>query len=147
MNDTNRFILLERAVSRLRTVRTRTWLMLAAVALGFFGLLVWVAVAVLTWLWAEAPAMTEAGKRLADDAVTQFEQAGPGLKEELEQWAPGLKRQLGMPSHHREESATRLLPGWASRAVSAARRQQHSGAGCAGGASLSFPARPGQCLT
>lgn len=94
MNDTNRFILLERAVSRLRTIRTRTWLMLAAMGLGFVALLFWAGMALLTWLWAEAPAVTEAGKRLAGDVVTQFEQAGPGLKEELEQWAPGLTRQL-----------------------------------------------------
>ncbi len=94
MNDLNKFILLEQAASKLRTIRTRTWLMLAAVALGFVALLFWAGMALLTWLWAEAPAMSEAGKRLAGDALTQFEQAAPGLKKEVEQWAPSVKQQL-----------------------------------------------------
>lgn len=94
MNDLNKFILLEQTASKLRTIRTRTWLMLAAVALGFIALLFWAGMALLTWLWAEAPAMSEAGKRLAGDTLSQFEQAAPGLKKEVEQWAPGVKQQL-----------------------------------------------------
>ena len=94
MKDLNKFIPLERAVSRLCTIRTRTWLIFVAVALGFVALLFWAGMALLSWLWAEAPAMSEAGKRLAGGAITPFEQSAPGLKKEVEQWAPGVKQQL-----------------------------------------------------
>lgn len=69
-------------------MRARTWLILSAVALGLVGLLAWAGITVLSWLWAEAPAVSEAGRRLAGEAITRIEQVAPELKEQVEQWLP-----------------------------------------------------------
>ncbi|MDX1253121.1 MAG: hypothetical protein IDH49_12875 [Gammaproteobacteria bacterium] len=90
----NKFWFLAQAISNLGKIRTRTWLVLGAVALGFVGLLGWAGIAIMSWLWTQAPAVTEAGKRLAGDAVTQVEQVAPELKEQAAQWVPGVKEQL-----------------------------------------------------
>jgi hypothetical protein len=94
MSDLDRFRLLEQAASRLRNIRARTWLILGAVALGLVSLLVWAGVAILSWLWSEAPTVAEAGRRLSGEAITQAERVAPGLKERVEQWAPGMKAQI-----------------------------------------------------
>lgn len=94
MSDLNKLILLQQAASNLRNLRARTWLILGAVALGLVALLVWAGITMLSWLWAETPALTGAGRRLTDEAMTQVEQVAPGLKEQVEQWAPGLKAQV-----------------------------------------------------
>ncbi len=94
MSDLNKFILLQQVASNLRNLRARTWLILGAVALGLVALLVWAGITMLSWLWAEAPALTEAGRRLAGEAITQVEQVAPGLKEQVKQWEPGLKAQV-----------------------------------------------------
>ena len=90
----DRYGLLARVGSRLKRVRARTWLMLAAVMLAFIGLLVWAAIAILSWLWGQAPAVAGAGTRLAGEAVTQIEQVAPGLQDQLGQWVPALKEPL-----------------------------------------------------
>lgn len=95
MNEMNKFGFLGQAASWLGNIRARTWLTLGAVALGFVGLLVWAGIALLSWLWTQAPAVTEAGKRLAGAAMTQAEQVVPGVKEQAEQWLPGMKEQAG----------------------------------------------------
>lgn len=87
------FHLLTRAASRLRSIRMRTWVILAAVGLVILGLMAWAAIAVLSWLWGQAPGVTEAGKRLTGGAVTQIEQVAPGLKGQVDQWLPGLREQ------------------------------------------------------
>ena len=74
----------------LRNIRTRTWLILGAVGVAIFGLMAWAGIAILFWLWGQAPSVSEAGKRLAGEAVTQIEQVAPGLKEQVGQWLPGL---------------------------------------------------------
>jgi len=79
-----------RAISALRKVRARTWLILGAAILGILGLFTWAGIALLSWLWGQFPTVTEAGKRLAGEAMTQIEQAVPGLKEQAGQWVPGL---------------------------------------------------------
>ena len=91
----NKFWFLSQAASSLRGVRAHTWPILGAVGLVIVGLIVWAGIALLSWLWAQAPAVTEAGKRLAGEAATKIEQAAPGLKEQAEQWAPGVKEQVG----------------------------------------------------
>jgi len=68
--------------------------MLAAVALAFIGLLIWAAIAILSWLWGQAPTVAGAGTRIAGEAVTQIEQAAPGLQDQLGQWVPALKEPL-----------------------------------------------------
>jgi len=86
--------LLTRAAASLIALRARTWLILAAVGFGILGLLAWAGIATLSWLWAQAPAVTEAGKRLAGGALTQVEQVAPGLKEQAGQWLPGVTDQV-----------------------------------------------------
>lgn len=99
----SKFWFLARAASSLRSIRMRTWLILGAVGLVILGLMAWAAIAILSWLWGQAPAVTEAGKRLTGGAVTQIEQVAPGLKEQVDQWLPGLR-----------EQADQWLPGLAS---------------------------------
>ena len=89
----NIFGFLTRATSSLRRIRMRTWVILAAVGLVILGLMAWAAIAILSWLWGQAPTVTEAGKRLTGGAVTQIEQVAPGLKKQVDQWLPGLREQ------------------------------------------------------
>lgn len=112
MSGLNNLWSLAQAASRLGRVRARTWLILAAVALAIIGLLAWAGIALLSWLWAQAPAATETGGRLAGEAAARMEQAAPGLKERAEQWVPGLKDQLGrwLPGAG-EEAPTRDVSG------------------------------------
>jgi hypothetical protein len=77
-------------VSALRKVRARTWLILGAAIVGILGLVTWAGIALLSWLWGLFPTATEAGRRLASDAMTQIEQVVPGLKDEIVQWVPDL---------------------------------------------------------
>ncbi len=79
-----------RAVSALSKVRARIWLILGAVVVGILGLVTWAGIALLSWLWGQFPMATEAGKRLAGEAMTQIEQVAPGVKEQVGQWVPGL---------------------------------------------------------
>ena len=90
MNGENKFRFPAQAGWSLRNIRTRTWLILGAVGLLILGLMAWAGIAILFWLWGQAPSVSEAGKRLAGAAVTQIEQVAPGLKEQVGQWRPGL---------------------------------------------------------
>lgn len=90
MSVSNRVRFLQKAASSLRNVRARTWLILGAGGLVFLGLLVWAAIAVLSWVWGQAATVSDTGKRLASVAVTQVEQVVPGLKEQLGGWLPAL---------------------------------------------------------
>ena len=80
-----------RVVSALGKVRARTWLILGAVVLGILGLVAWAGIALLSWLWAQFSVLSETGKRLAGETLTQVEQVTPGLKE---QFAVFPKREL-----------------------------------------------------
>lgn len=88
MSGLNKFWFLAQAIPNLAKIRARTWLLLGAVALGFVGLLGWAGIAIMSWLWTQAPAVTGAGKRLAGDAVTQVEQVAPELKS---RWRSGCR--------------------------------------------------------
>lgn len=79
-----------RVVSALGKVRARTWLILGAVVLGILGLVAWAGIALLSWLWAQFSVLSETGKRLAGETLTQVEQVTPGLKEQIGQWVPDL---------------------------------------------------------
>lgn len=95
MNNIDRHGFLAQATSRLKQIRVRTWLILAAAVLAFIGLLVWVGIALLSWLWAQVPTTTDVSKRFAGEAMTQVEQVAPGLREQAEQWLPaGVKEQV-----------------------------------------------------
>lgn len=86
MRKVGKLFLLGQVVSR---VRTRTWLLLAALALGLIGLLIWAAIAALSWISTQAPAVTDAGRRVAGEAMTRIEQVAPGLKAEIDRRLPG----------------------------------------------------------
>lgn len=73
------------AVSTLRKVRARAWLILGAVVLGILGLATWAGIAVLSWLWEQFPPATKPGMRLAGETMTQIEQETSGLKEQIRQ--------------------------------------------------------------
>jgi len=90
MNRENKFRFPAQAARSLGNIRTRTWLILGAVGLLILGLMAWAGIAILFWLWGQAPGVSEAGKRLAGEAVTQIEKVAPGLKEQVGQWLPGL---------------------------------------------------------
>lgn len=94
MSKLNKHLFLQQAVMTLGNIRARTWLILGVVALGIVSLLIWAGITVLSWLWSQAPTMTEAGKRFTGEAVTQVEQLTPGLKGQVEQWIPGAKEQI-----------------------------------------------------
>lgn len=94
MSGLDKLEFLARAASNLGNLRARTWLILAAVGFGILGLLAWAGIAILSWLLGQAPAVTEAGKRLAGGALTQVEQVAPGLKEQAGQWLPGVTEQV-----------------------------------------------------
>jgi len=79
-----------RAVSALGKVRARTWLILGAVVLGILGLVAWAGIALLSWLWGQFSVLSETGKRLAGETMTQVEQVTPRLKEQIGQWVPDL---------------------------------------------------------
>ena len=90
MNRVNKFRFPAQAAWSLGNIRTRTWVTLGAVGLLILGLMAWAGIAILFWLWGQAPSVSETGKRLAGEAVTQIEQVAPGLKEQVGQWLPGL---------------------------------------------------------
>ncbi len=96
MSGLDRSGFLTQVVLRFKQIRARTWLILAAVMLALIGLLVWAGIMLLSWLWTQGAVVTDAGKRLAGDAITQVEQVAPGLREQAEQWVPaGVKEQAG----------------------------------------------------
>lgn len=116
MNGLNPLGPLSPLAERLRSVRTRTWLILGAAGLVLLGLVGWAAIATLSWMWAQAPVvadaakrlggevtaqieqtapvMADAGKRLGGEATAQIQQTAPGLTETLDRWVPGLRATL-----------------------------------------------------
>jgi len=112
MSSFERGGLLAQAALRFKQIRTRTWLMLGAGVLGLIALMVWAAIAILSWLWSQAPTVTSVG-RFADGVVMQAEQVAPGLREQAEQWLPsGLREQAEqwVPTGVKEQ-AGKWLPG------------------------------------
>lgn len=112
MNGLYKFGFLAHGVSWLSNIRARTWLTLAAIGLVFVGLVVWAGIAILSWLWGQAPVVAGAGKRLAGNAIKQVEQVAPGLRQQAEQWVPGAKEQAAqwLPAGVKEQ-AGKWLPG------------------------------------
>ena len=94
MNGLNRLGLLSPLAAWLGSIRIRTWLILGTAGFALLGLVVWAGIALLSWLWAQAPVVADAGKRLGGEAATQIEQAAPGLGDRLEQWVPGLRENV-----------------------------------------------------
>lgn len=72
----------------------RSWIVIGVAAVAVVGLIGWGAVAIVSWLWGQAPGAMDAGKRIGGEAAARIEQAAPGLREQAEKWAPGLAEQL-----------------------------------------------------
>jgi hypothetical protein len=81
-------LLQKKVLSGLRKVRTRTWLLLGGLALAVLGLMVWATIALLSWLWTQAPQVAGTGRHMAGEAMTQIEKLAPGLKEQVAKWLP-----------------------------------------------------------
>ncbi|MFW5454080.1 hypothetical protein [Thioalkalivibrio sulfidiphilus] len=79
----------QKVLSSLGRVRARTWLILGGAALAVLGLMVWAGIALLSWLWAQAPQLAVTGRQWAGEAMTQVEEVAPGLKNEVVKWLPG----------------------------------------------------------
>lgn len=79
---------------RVFAIRKGTWITLGIGLLVLFGLMIWAAVAVVSWLWGQAPTAAEAGKRVADVALAQVEQVAPGLKEQAAALLPGAAKDV-----------------------------------------------------
>lgn len=94
MNGLSRLSLLALLASSVGRIRARTWLLLAAAGIVVLGLIVAAGIALLSWLWGQAPAAVDAGKRIAAEAAAQIEQAAPGLQDRLDQLAPRLREEL-----------------------------------------------------
>ena len=86
----NLLALLRHAAPRVFAIRKRTWIAIGAGLLVLLGLLAWAAVALMSWLWGQAPTVTEAGRRAAGAAMKQVEQVAPGVKEQVAVWLPGV---------------------------------------------------------
>lgn len=79
---------LERIAYRVRSIRPRTWLILGGVVFTLLALMAWAAIAVLSWLWAQAPQLAGTGLQVAEEAKARVEHVAPGLANEAEQWLP-----------------------------------------------------------
>lgn len=101
MKGIGTFFWLTQAAGSLRSIGMRTWIFLGVVVVLVLGLLLWAAIALISWLWLQAATLTDAGMRLMGEAVTQVGQLKPdilaeaerglqGAKEQVGQWAPGL---------------------------------------------------------
>jgi hypothetical protein len=77
---------------RVFAIRKGTWISLGIGLLLLFGLLIWAAVAAMSWLWGQAPNAAEASKRVADKALAQVEQVAPDLKEQAAALLAGTAR-------------------------------------------------------
>lgn len=95
MNNVMNGGFLAKAMTALRNIKTRTWVMIAAAIFFVLGLILWAVISLLSWAWAQGGELTETGKRLGGEVVAQVGEVVPGVKEQLEQVVPGLKEQLG----------------------------------------------------
>jgi len=94
VNGLNRLGLLSLLDAGLRSIRTRAWLILGGAGFVLTGLVAWAGIALLSWAWAQAPVVVDAGKQLGGEVTTQIEQTAPGWTERLDQWLPGLRTTL-----------------------------------------------------
>lgn len=69
---------------RLRAVRKRTWLLAGIVGISVLTIVVWLAVAILSWVWNQAPALAESGRQGISTALDKMGQVAPEMKNQLE---------------------------------------------------------------
>lgn len=81
-------------VPRFFSIGKRTWAGIGMGILLLAVLIVWAGISSVSWLWGQAPAVAESGKRVASLALGQAEQSIPGVREQVEQYAPDLRKQI-----------------------------------------------------
>jgi hypothetical protein len=86
---------------RLAQVRRRTWFLLGGGVLLTLVLMAWAAIALLSWLWGQAPTMIDSGRQAAGSAIERAGEVVPGVREALEPWVgsviPGGERAATAP--------------------------------------------------
>jgi hypothetical protein len=88
---------------RLVQIRRSTWIAVGVGLLVLFGLLVWAALALISWFFGQAQSWMGAAPEAARGTLAQVEQAVPGVREKLGEFVPALK-----PGGH-ERAATQPL--------------------------------------
>jgi hypothetical protein len=91
MNKLGLFATLAQFAPRLTQVRGRTWVAVGVGLLVLFGLLIWVAIALLGWFLGQAQGWMGAAPEAARGAIEQVERVVPGMREKLGEIVPALK--------------------------------------------------------
>jgi hypothetical protein len=91
---------MNRIGARILGIRKRTWFVLAASLLVLLILVAWAAVAAVSWVVRQGPALGDAGQRAAGEAMRQVERIVPGIEQDAQSWMRAA-----------QEHAPRLLPG------------------------------------
>jgi hypothetical protein len=91
---------LDRIGARNFGMRKRTWLVLAASLVVLLALAAWAAVAAVSWVVRQGPALGDAAQRAAGAVRQQVERSAPGIEQDAQNWVRGA-----------QEQAQRLLPG------------------------------------
>ncbi len=73
----------ERLASGVSRVRRRTWIAAGLGLVAIFGLLIWAAVSIFSWLWGQGQSLSQGAPSAVRAIVTQVEQAVPGAREAL----------------------------------------------------------------
>lgn len=97
MNKLGLFALATQAAPKVLQVRRRTWLFLGLALLTLFGLLIWAAIALIGWFFAQmqgwSAASPGAAREALETAERQLEQVVPGAREKIAEVMPILKHE------------------------------------------------------
>lgn len=77
---------LGRLAPRVMAVRKRTWLLLGLGVAAVTVLLMWAAIALLSWAWGQAAGAADTGRQVAGTVLERVEQAVPGVAGVLAPW-------------------------------------------------------------
>lgn len=95
MNKLGVFALAAQAAPRVFQVRRRTWILLGVTLLTLFALLIWAAIALIGWFFAQTQGWSAAAPEAARSALAtverQVERVMPGAREKVAEYVPILK--------------------------------------------------------
>lgn len=91
MNKYGLFAFAAQFAPRLFRVSRRTWIVVGVGLLALFGLLIWVAVALIGWFFGQAQGWVGAAPEATRRVVAQAEHVVPGAREKLGDLVPGFK--------------------------------------------------------
>lgn len=95
MNKLGLFAIAAQAAPRLFQVQRRTWLFLAVGLLALIGLMIWAAIALLGWFFAQVQgwgaSAPEAARGALESVERQVDQVAPGAREKISEYLPILK--------------------------------------------------------